>query len=214
MANIDQDYFQLDENIKQNKIEDILTEDETILVRLKPDRKTYVLESIFKGLPLALVWLGFDAFFIFMIITQNVAAHIGGWFIAFMILFFGIHLIPVWLFVYNLIKKLAGYKNLEYVFTDKRIIIRSGVIGVDFKFIYYEEIQSVLVKVGVFDRLFKVGDLYIKTESQTGIIEDIKAPYQYSTKIQKIAQDIKTDINYPNDLRPDENHGYNTKLKS
>lgn len=214
MANIDQDYFQLDENIKQNKIEDILTEGETILVRLKPDRKTYVLESIFKGLPLALVWLGFDAFFIFMLITQNVAEHIGGWFIAFMILFFGIHLIPVWLFVYNLIKKLAGYKNLEYVFTDKRIIIRSGIIGVDFKFIYYEEIQSVLVKVGVFDRLFKVGDLYIKTESQTGIIEDIKAPYQYSTKIQKIAQDIKTDINYPNDLRPDENHGYNTKLKS
>ena len=214
MANIDQDYFQLDENIKQNKIEDILTEGESVLVRLKPDRKTYVLESIFKGLPLALVWLGFDAFFIFMIITQNVAANIGGWFIPFMILFFGIHLIPVWLFIYNLIKKLAGYKNLEYVFTDKRIIIRSGVIGVDFKFIYYEEIQSVLVKVGIFDRLFKVGDLYIKTESQTGVIEDIKAPYQYSTKIQKIAQDIKTDINYPNDLRPDENHGYNTKLKN
>ena len=214
MANIDQDYFQLDENIKQNKIEDILTEGETVLVRLQPHRKTYVLESIFKGLPLALVWLGFDAFFIFMIITQNVAANIGGWFIPFMILFFGIHLIPVWLFIYNLIKNLAGYKNLEYVFTDKRIIIRSGVIGVDFKFIYYEEIQSVLVKVGIFDRLFKVGDLYIKTESQTGVIEDIKAPYQYSTKIQKIAQDIKTDINYPNDLRPDENHGYNTKLKN
>ena len=214
MANIDEEYFKVEEDIKNNKVEDILAPGESILVRLKPDKKTYVLESIFKGLPLALVWGGFDAFFIYMIISQNVAKEIGMWFIPFMIFFFGIHLIPVWLFIYRLIKKLAGYKNLEYVFTDKRIIIRSGLIGVDFKYIYYEEIQSVIVKVGIFDRLFKVGDLYIQTASQTGIVEDIKAPYQYSSKIQKIAQDIKTDINYPNDLRPEENHGYNTKLKS
>ena len=214
MANIDEEYFKVEEDIKNNKVEDILASGESILVRLKPDKKTYVLESIFKGLPLALVWGGFDAFFIYMIISQNVAKEIGMWFIPFMIFFFGIHLIPVWLFIYRLIKKLAGYKNLEYVFTDKRIIIRSGLIGVDFKYIYYEEIQSVIVKVGIFDRLFKVGDLYIQTASQTGIVEDIKAPYQYSSKIQKIAQDIKTDINYPNDLRPEENHGYNTKLKS
>lgn len=214
MANIDEEYFKVEEDIKNNKVEDILAPGESILVRFKPDKKTYVLESIFKGLPLALVWGGFDAFFIYMIISQNVAKEIGMWFIPFMIFFFGIHLIPVWLFIYRLIKKLAGYKNLEYVFTDKRIIIRSGLIGVDFKYIYYEEIQSVIVKVGIFDRLFKVGDLYIQTASQTGIVEDIKAPYQYSSKIQKIAQDIKTDINYPNDLRPEENHGYNTKLKS
>ena len=61
------------------------------------------------------------------------------------------------------------------------------------------------------DRIFKVGDLYIQTASQVGKIENIKAPYHYSSKIQKIVQDIKTDINFPNDLRPSENHGYNTK---
>ena len=29
--------------------------------------------------------------------------------------------------------------------------------------------------------------------------------------LQKITHDIKTDIYYPNDLRPAENKGYNTK---
>ena len=214
MADIEKGYFEVDEDIKQNKVEDILMPGESILVRLNPDRKTYVLETLFKGLPLALVWALFDGFFIFMMIKFNVAREIGGWFIAFMIFFFGIHLIPVWMYIARLIKKLAEYKNLEYVFTDKRIIIRSGVIGIDFKSILYEEVQATTVSVGIFDRIFKVGDVYIKTESQTGIIQDIKAPYHYATKIQKITQDIKADINYPNDLRPEENHGYKTKYKN
>ena len=213
MANIDEEYFNLDENIKQNKIEDILMSNESVLVRLKPDKKTYILETIFKGLPLALFWGGFDAFFIFMMVHNNVFAQMGYTFILFMVFFFAIHLIPVWLYIAKAIKKIAEYKNVEYVFTDKRVIIRSGVIGIDFKTMMYEEIVSVVVKVGLFDRIFKVGDLYIKTESQTGCIEDIKSPYQYSSKIQKIVQDIKADINYPNDLRPEENHGYNTKYK-
>ena len=87
------------------------------------------------------------------------------------------------------------------------------MIGIDFKIFNYYEINSLDVKVGIFDRMFKVGDLYIKSNSQSAIIEDIKAPYAYSTKIQKIILDLKTDMNYPNDLRPDENHGYKTKYR-
>jgi len=32
-------------------------------------------------------------------------------------------------------------------------------------------------------------------------------------RIQKISHDIKTDIIFPNDLRPKENHGYSTDYK-
>ncbi len=213
MANIDENYFNPDEGIKQNQVEDILEEGETILQRLKPDRRDYILEAIFKGLPFVLIWAAFDAFFIVMMVTTGAFAEMGGFMIPVLIGFFALHLLPVWLYIAGIVKRVGGYKNIEYVLTDKRVIIRSGLIGIDFRYFYYSAIQSVTVKVGLWDRLFKVGDLYLTATNQSAVLEDIKNPYFFGTKIEKIVQDIKADISYPNDLRPEENHGYNTKYK-
>ena len=100
---------------------------------------------------------------------------------------------------------------MEFVFTDKRIIVRSGVIGIDFKSIFYNEVQSGRVDVNWTDRLFKVGDIYIKANTSEAVLYDIRNPYILGTKLQTVVQDITTDINYPNALRPDSNPGYKTK---
>lgn len=209
---IDENYFKTDNPMKQNSVEDILAPDESILQRLKPNKTVLLLESIFKGLPAVLIWVAFDVFFIVMMINNNVFNDFP-YAIALVILFFALHLLPLWLYIANIIKVMAGAKNIEYVFTDKRIIIRSGVIGIDFKNIYYSEVEGINCKVGVFDRMFKVGDLYIKALNQSAVLMNIETPYFFLQKLQKITLDIKTDIQYPNDLRPKENHGYNTKYK-
>lgn len=210
MAQIDKDYFSTDlDSMKKNKVEDILEEEEEILVSLTPNKKVYILEAIFKGLPLALIWAGFDAFAIIMMIRTGFFAQ--NWAVAFVVIFFALHLIPVWLYIGRIIKRVIDYKNLQYYLTNKRIIIRNGLIGIDFKIFYYSEIAAVTVKVGLFDRLFKVGDLYIQSTNQSAILDDIENPYFYLSKIQKIVQDIKTDMAYPNNLRPEENNGYKTK---
>ena len=211
MAKLDKDYFQIEEGMKQNEIKDILSDDEEVLVNLKPNRKVYLLESIFKGLPIVLIWLAADTFAITMIASNG--ANYEPWLIAFFIFFFALHLIPVWIYIYSIIKVIVSYKNLEYVFTDKRIIVRSGLIGIDFKYVYYYEINSVTVNVGLFDRMFKVGDIIIKSNNQVVTVNDISYPYKYSNKIQEIVRDLKADMAFPNDLRPNENHGYNTKYK-
>lgn len=213
MAKIDNDYFQVDENIKQNEIKDILTEDEEVLLTLKPQRKVYLLEAIFKGLPIALLWGGFDAFFIIMMVNSGAFKEIPTAMIFILIGFFLIHLIPVWLYVGQIAKRIGGYKNISYAFTDKRIIVRSGLIGIDFKYLYYYDIASVEVKVGLFDRMFKVGDVYIRGKDQVAVLDDIAKPYAYASKIQDLVRDLKADMAFPNDLRPEENHGYNTKYK-
>ena len=211
MSQIDKDYFNVEESIKQNKVEDILGDGEEVLVSLKPNRKVYILESIFKGLPIVLLWGGIDAFMLYMIISTGVFVESGMvWFI---VLFFALHLSPVWMYIARIVKVVAGYKNISYTFTDKRIIVRSGIIGIDFKYQYYSDIASVNVKVGIFDRLFKVGDIHIQGNTQHIVVEDINAPYIYADKIQKIVRDLKADMQFPNDLRPEENHGYNTKYK-
>ena len=132
---------------------------------------------------------------------------------AFIVPFFAVHLMPVWIWLANILKANRNHKNLEYAFTEKRIIIRSGVIGIDFKNIYYSDIEGVNLKVGIIDRLCKVGDIYIQANTQTSVILDIENPYFILSKLQKIVLDIKTDIYFPNNLRPDENDGYKTKYK-
>lgn len=199
-------------DIKKNKVEDILTEGEKILVSLVPNRKVFMLESFFKGLPLALIWGIFDGIFISFIFSNNLYEQIGP-FVVGIIFFFLIHLIPVWLYIGNIIKRLAGYRNINYYLTNKRIIVRSGIIGIDYKFLFYPDIATVNVKVGIFDRMFKVGDVYIRSATQAICLEDIDSPYQYSSRIQQVINDIKSDISFPNDLRPKENHGYNTDYK-
>ena len=211
MPRVDREFFSDDEEIKKNRIEDILDEDEEVLVTLSPDKRDYILEAFFKTLPFVLLWAAFDTFFIVMMFKTD--AFMNQMIIWFTIFFFAIHLIPVWLYFANIIKRVMSYKNVQYYLTDRRVIIRSGMIGIDYKMFFYSDISSVNVKVGLWDRLFKVGDLYIYSDKQTAILEDIKKPYFYLNKIQTIIQDIKTDISYPNDLRPKENHGYKTKLK-
>ena len=204
---IDENYFKTDNPMKQNSIEDILSKDEKILQRLKPNRKVLLLESIFKGLPFVLLWAAFDIFFIVMMISTG-AFNENPNLLWVVIPFFGFHLLPLWIYIAKIVKTVAGAKNIEYVFTNKRIIVRSGVIGIDFKNIYYTDVEGINCKVGIFDRMIKVGDLYVKAHDQSAVLMNIATPYFYLEKLQKITLDIKADLQYPNDLRPKENHGY------
>jgi len=113
----------------------------------------------------------------------------------------------------GIVKAAAGWKNIEYVFTEKRIIIRSGLVGIDFVNVYYSDILGVNLRVGLIDRMFKVGDIYISAHNQSEVLYDISNPYFILRKIQKIVIDIKNDIIFPNNLRPEENSGFNTKYR-
>lgn len=209
MGKIDENFFKMDDDFKQNQIEDMLDDDESVLLRLKPKKKAFVLNAILRMLPIALLWLVFDGFFIVMVAITSAPSFI--W--AILVPFFAFHLMPVWIWLSNIIKANASHKNIEYVFTEKRIIIRSGMIGIDFKNIYYSDIKGVNLKVGFIDRLCKVGDIYIQALDQTAVIEDVENPYFILSKIQKIVLDIKTDIYFPNNLRPNENNGFKTKYR-
>ena len=198
--------------MQQNRIEDILGEDEEILTRLRPNKRVFKIEAVLKGLPIALLWGGIDAFIIIMMLNSGAFSGEGSTMtILFLVVFFALHLIPVWAYIASVIKRLAGYKNVEYVFTDKRIILRSGLIGMDIKSFYYPSITAVNVKVGVLDRMFKVGDIYLESGQIKAVIDDIDNPYVYGSKIQEIINDMKSDMAFPNALRPEDNPGYNTK---
>ena len=208
MGNIDENYFKMPSVKQNNSIEEIIGGDETLLLKVKPKKKAYIFNSIVKFLPIGLFWLIVDAGFICaMAITNAIPTK----FWAFIVPFFAVHMIPVWFCIANIVRAGKAWKNLEYAFTDRRIIIRSGVIGINIANVYYADIKGVNMRIGVFDRLFKVGDIYISSEGQSQVLYDLENPCFILERVQKLVLDLKTDVYFPNDLRPETNSGYNTK---
>ena len=210
MAKLDETYFKIEPSGRDLKtIEDVIGSDEQILWSGKPKKRAFLINAFTKMLPIALIWLLFDGAFIGLMIgtMDEIPAPVK----IFMVVFFLFHLMPVWIWLSNVLTANRQHENLEYAFTQKRIIIKSGIIGIDFKNIYYSEIDSVNLRVGLVDRIEKVGDIYIKSIGGANVLYDLENPYSLTEKLQKIVVDIKTDIQFPNNLRPAENDGYNTK---
>lgn len=184
---------------------------EKILWEGKPDKKSFVLGRIVQMMPIALIWLAFDGFAITMIFSHMGELPTYTYFIFGG--FFLIHLTPVWVWIASIVSAFRRLKNTEYAFTDKRIIIKTGFFA-KFDTVFYSDIAALDLHIGVIDRMFKVGDIIIRTNSGSRyMVEDINNPYFILERLQKITNDIKTDMQFPNDLRPEENHGYNTKYK-
>lgn len=210
MAKLDENYFKIDPSGRDLKnIEDVIGSDEQILWSGKPKKRAFLINAFTKMLPIALIWLLFDGAFIGLMIgtMDEIPTSVK----TFMTVFFLFHLMPVWIWLSNVLTANRQHENLEYAFTNKRIIIKSGIIGIDFKNVYYSEIDSVNLRVGLVDRIEKVGDIYIKSIGGANVLYDLENPYTLAEKLQKIVVDIKTDIQFPNNLRPAENDGYSTK---
>ncbi len=198
---------------EQYGIKDMLSVNEQIIWQGKPKRSAFIMSQIFKMLPIALIWLLFDGGFIAIMVTQGIfeAAPIG--MTIGLCVFFALHLMPVWIWLSRVLTANRQYKNTEYAFTNTRIIIKSGAVGIDVNNIYYTDIQNVHLRVGLTDRWFKVGDIYIHGPGKVEVLHDLTDPYKLVTRLQKVINDIKTDTYYPNNLRPDANDGFDTTYK-
>ena len=200
-------------------IEDYKENSERILWKGKPNKSVYIKERIFSPLALiALVWLIFDTTFI-GITFRNCPNSI-----PVMVIFFAMHLLPVWIYLGRVVFSFLSWKNTEYMVTDKAVYITMGVFTTNCDRKTFQEITNTSVHQGIIDKTYDVGDVFITTGYRTtskgatvrcGInfidIEDYMKVYKL---INKTGTDIYSDTQYPNDLRPSENHGYNTKYKN
>lgn len=210
MAKYNEKNFHADSQMRVNKIEDFLNEGEQVLWRAKPKKSAFVWSKILNMLPFALIWLAFDGTFIGLMVSNGVFSSMPVALVVFIVFFFLLHLLPFWIWLANVVTASAQHKNIEYAFTDKRIIIRTGII-IDIQNVFYMDIQSVNLKVGLVDRMMKVGDIYITTKSNTIVLWDLENPYVLVNNLQQISNNIKTDMYFPNQLRPEENKGFKTK---
>lgn len=188
---------------------------ENVIWQGKPNKKAFILDKIFgKGLafPFVIIWILFDGGFIAALIATGAFKEFPSPIKVCIVLFFVLHLMPVWIFISKLFVIKPEWNNEEYEVTDRKILIKSGAINLTTKAIMYSEITDVTLHKGIFDRLMNTGDIYLNTSSGNYTLYDLDDSDRVYDQIQNTVIDISTDIEYPNALRPNENPGYNTKL--
>jgi uncharacterized membrane protein YdbT with pleckstrin-like domain len=116
-------------------------------------------------------------------------------------------------------------KATHYAITNKRAICQNGLIGRDFQTLDFDKINNTNVEVGLLDKLFgggtgsvlidKVGGTTTTNTSWANMtFSHVEDPYEAFKYLKKISYDVKTDIEYPNAMRPKNNPGYNTEIKN
>ena len=79
-----------------------------------------------------------------------------------------------------------GYKNLYYAYTNKRLIVRSGIIGVDYHSLEYKDISATSVNVDFLDKSRKgtTGTIYFKSPSSSITFHYVENPYDLMREIK------------------------------
>lgn len=196
----------------EHEFRDILDTNERIIWSDRP----HLLIHLAIGFPLliiGIIWGIMDSFFFMNFMSFGSGFN-------FLSIFMLLHMMPLWLGVGNMIRLIFVYRNTYFCYTDKRVIIKTGFMGVDYKIKDFYNIGNVEVNVGPLENMLGVGTIrideeYVRTGKHSRRVGNrlygIKRPYEVFKALKEIVMDIKTDINYPNEYRPDTNSGYNTK---
>jgi len=193
------------------QFEAVRDNDEEILWVGTPNFTAFIIRGI-PFLVFGLIWGAIDYF--------GFIRHMGGEMAGFTIPFFALHLFPFWGGILNMARLYLVHGNTAYAFSNKRLMMRSGFWGTDFKVIDYDRISDIEVNVNPIENLLGVGTIQAfsgRTNNKGGRIYDrfvgISEPYAVFKRIKEVSVDIKTDWNYPNAMRPDTNPGYKTRYE-
>ena len=201
-------------------LEVMIGSNENILWRGRPDKKCFIFESIFNSmLPIAILWCVMDLF------VLGVSFNQGGTLGLVVLVFMAVHMLPVWIYIGGIIMCFRKYKNTAYIITDKGIYISSGVFSKQFEMKPFTDLSHINIHRGIFDQFLGVGDVVTvcshnsnstnsHSHSDHGMTICDISDYQEVFKLVKDLQtDIYADTMYPNDLRPESNHGYKTQYR-
>ena len=195
-------------------LKSMVGENEKIMQEGKPSKKCFIFESIFNPmLPFALIWAIIDLGFI-----GTVSKFGNDGFGFFLVPFFLLHLMPVWIYLFGVIFSFRRYKNTYYIVMDKGMYLSEGMFAKKYDMKPFAELSHVNLKRGIFDQMLNCGDIEATTSqmNQNGMPVSIAfksiSNYEEVYKlVKKLQIDIYTDVMYPNDKRPKENHGYKTE---
>lgn len=202
------------------ELECMVGRDERVFWKGTPDKKCFILESIFNPLlPIAAIWLLIDCFIIgagFQSGKPEIKILI--------VLFMLLHLMPVWIYIAGVLLSVRKYKRTQYIVTDRGIYVSAGMLAFSSTMKPFAELSNIEIHRGIIDQKLGVGDIIITgcrgslsassaVSDGVLILKDLGDYQRVYGLIKQLQSDIYADTMYPNDLRPETNHGYKTKYQ-
>ena len=146
----------------KEKMKLLMKDYETILYEGKPNTLCSVLEIIFNPLlPFSLIWGLIDFTVINTIISHQVIDEETS---LFYIVFFTLHLMPVWVYILGVINGLYKYLKTYYIVTNETAYISNGDSKKGIMIIPFKEMTIVETHEGLFDKMLGVGDVEISSK--------------------------------------------------
>lgn len=176
----------MDSNLK-NPFRDIQSENEVMLWSYQPKLAPFVMAYGELWFSLAFLLLFWAAFFVAEITTSE---RLVSW------LFFPLMLLGIVVFIPALLAwRFLQHRRLAYGLSNKRIVIRSGVMWVNYKTIDLDKIQRMEVKKNMAQALFNTGTIIFHTSMPENTLtgpspdqwEGIKEPYEVFRLIKREA---------------------------
>ncbi|MDR3196901.1 MAG: PH domain-containing protein [Planctomycetaceae bacterium] len=141
----------------EDKFNDILDRNETIFWTGIPNFWTWMFTAV-PVLVIGLFWgvidIGFSTVWLY-----KAPAEMNYFFIPFMC----VHSFPCWGSILYVFYRYLSHKNVAYAFTNKRVMIRSGLFGIDYQIIDYDKIQDIQVNVNPIEKICNVGSILLNT---------------------------------------------------
>jgi len=192
-----------------NEIEKILDPDEKIFWQGGPKYAAYVLRTV-PAVLFGLLWCSFLVPFYWAFISGKVPIFFSFILIPHTLIGLGMFLSPLWASL--------NYPYIAYAITSKRIIMQGGFFARSFSTVDYANLTDVSVRVDLLGKLTGTGDVVfvsgmgIFTE-KTGknSLSALENPYEVFKLLKQVYFDIKTDVEFPNKLRPPVNPGYKSE---
>lgn len=165
-------------------LREMLDKNEKILWAAKPKKAPFVLKSIaaliviipFLVMPIIVFWIAGPA-----IIHPFV--------IMFFLFWYGILSLIALTPLYNFLM----WKNIWYALTNKRIIVRTGLIGIDYDVLELENIQQVNVNVGLVDKIFGTGTITLQSIGVKPLtLWAVEEPYKAQKMIRHAIEEAKS----------------------
>lgn len=177
--------------------ESILDKDEKVEKVFKPHKGKFFVSTF---LAWGIMLLMFTLVAVFAVLFPDEEGVIDKIYVLIPIGAFVLCMLIVWLFA------AIYYKNLYYAYSNKRIIIRSGIFGVDFKSLDMSMIGAVNVYVSLIDKILRknTGSIsFGSTASPIGYGQNssiykfnhIKQPYETCKEIKSFIDSYKKQVN-------------------
>lgn len=156
------------------------------------NKAAYIINNSMAMAPFAIIWLIFDGGFIatmlggFAMSGEGVPTEL----LLFIVPFFALHLMPVWIWLFGMLKSAKKWKNSAYAVTDKQIIIKSAATGMCIEKYTYDKLVTVKIHRGFFDKLLGTSDLqfYHINGSHVDILDIKEADKIYAQVKQRIEE--------------------------